>query len=63
MTECKSCNKEHFIPSDSGLCLLCDMKAKKKSDIKAFIEKNVPKVESSKIPLEPIEPVITIDDF
>ena len=57
MTECKSCNKKHFIPSDSGFCLLCDMRAKKSATIKAFIEKNVTKVE------ETVGEEITIDMF
>lgn len=64
MTPCKSCNKEHFIPSDSGLCLLCQMKSKKSEMIqKAKSAAIADYQKKTEIPLEPIEPVISIDDF
>ncbi len=63
MTKCKSCEQEHFIPNEIGLCLKCDMKSKKSASIQKTKTESLADYQKKQIPLEPIEPVITIDMF
>lgn len=64
MQPCAECKTEHFIASGDK-CLKCSMKQKKSAEIQKTKTQALLDYQKKQvvIPLEPIEPVILLEDF